>query len=331
MGTLVKPFTYANGTVIDATELNSNLDTLYTGINGNIDTANIAANGVGTSKIADDAVTTAKILAANVTTAKIADSNITTAKIADANVTTVKIANDAVNEDKIDWGTGAGQVSLDDVPNGSTSKLGQDCSTTGSPTFVAPTFTDFTNANHAHTGASSGGALSASAITSGTFADARIAASNVTQHQAALSIAESQIPDSGTLARLSQDETVTGSWLFPSTDPPAVANAANQKGFAKAWGTWADSLATFTSSYNVDSIASNTGDGLYQVLVDRDFASATNPNDWTVVCCATGGTGFDQIVTGYSDTVGQAEIQCYDVSSATTTDMSFGFVFYGDQ
>lgn len=40
--------------------------------------------------------------------------------------------------------------------------------------------------------------LAASQITSGTFADARIAASNVTQHQAALSIAASQIT-SGTL------------------------------------------------------------------------------------------------------------------------------------
>ena len=38
----------------------------------------------------------------------------------------------------------------------------------------------------------------ASDITSGTFADARIAESNVTQHQAALSITESQISDFGT-------------------------------------------------------------------------------------------------------------------------------------
>lgn len=40
-------------------------------------------------------------------------------------------------------------------------------------------------------------AAPATAITSGTFADARIAASNVTQHQAALTITESQISDLG--------------------------------------------------------------------------------------------------------------------------------------
>ena len=43
----------------------------------------------------------------------------------------------------------------------------------------------------------------ASDITSGTFADARIAASNVTQHQASLSITESQISDLGSYANLS--------------------------------------------------------------------------------------------------------------------------------
>jgi len=50
---------------------------------------------------------------------------------------------------------------------------------------------DFAAATHSH---------STSDITSGTFADARIAESNVTQHQAALSITESQISDLGTYA-----------------------------------------------------------------------------------------------------------------------------------
>lgn len=48
--------------------------------------------------------------------------------------------------------------------------------------------TDFATASHTHSTAD---------ITSGTFADARIAESNVTQHQAALSITESQISDLG--------------------------------------------------------------------------------------------------------------------------------------
>lgn len=57
-------------------------------------------------------------------------------------------------------------------------------------------------------------ALAASQITSGTFANARIAQANVTQHQAALTIAESQITDGSILARVASDETISGAWTF---------------------------------------------------------------------------------------------------------------------
>ena len=57
-----------------------------------------------------------------------------------------------------------------------------------------------------------GGTLAAdtSNITTGTFADARIAQSNVTQHQAALSITESQISDLGTYLTGNQTITLSG-------------------------------------------------------------------------------------------------------------------------
>ena len=40
-----------------------------------------------------------------------------------------------INDDQILWGSGPDQVSLDDVPNGVAVKLGQDASSSGSPTF----------------------------------------------------------------------------------------------------------------------------------------------------------------------------------------------------
>ena len=52
--------------------------------------------------------------------------------------------------------------------------------------------------------------LDAAKITSGTFADARIAASNVTQHQAALAITKSQVTDFDFFARTA----VTGTSSF---------------------------------------------------------------------------------------------------------------------
>lgn len=57
-------------------------------------------------------------------------------------------------------------------------------------------------------------AVTAAQVTSLTFADARIAQSNVTQHQAALSIAETQIPDGTLLARVAAAETWAAKQTF---------------------------------------------------------------------------------------------------------------------
>lgn len=57
-------------------------------------------------------------------------------------------------------------------------------------------------------------ALTTADIQSGTFANGRIAESNVTQHQTALTILESQITDAALLARNAGNETITGTWFF---------------------------------------------------------------------------------------------------------------------
>lgn len=54
----------------------------------------------------------------------------------------------------------------------------------------------------------------ASQLTSGTLPNARIQASGVTQHQASLSIAESQIADGAVFPRLGAAETITGVYTF---------------------------------------------------------------------------------------------------------------------
>ena len=84
-----------------------------------------------------------------------------------------------------------------------------------SPTIVTPTIASFTNATHNHQNATGGGTLDTAAIASGTFADARIAESNVTQHQAALSITESQISD--LQSYLLDGATLSTGLTFPNT------------------------------------------------------------------------------------------------------------------
>lgn len=66
----------------------------------------------------------------------------------------------------------------------------------------------------------------------GTIADALISQSSVTQHQGALTIAESQITDGSILARVAASETITGSWTFSNpviVGTPTASNHATTK------------------------------------------------------------------------------------------------------
>lgn len=160
-------------------------------------------------------------------------------------------------------------------------------------TLTAPTIADFTNMIHDHLDTDDGGTLSASAIVSGTFADVRIAASNVTQHQAALTIAESQITDGSLLARVGGNETITGTWTFsneiilPDVDPP-TANRLNRNGIVKAWAQFSitgSNTGTLNSSYNVSGFSVTSY--VPTITLDTDFAT----DEWAVVGSTNGGGG----------------------------------------
>lgn len=119
--------------------------------NNAVTTVKILDANVTTEKLADDAVTTDKILDANVTTEKLADDSVTKDKLnsnvageflsqnlsgsldvlvetsefvnvdnkitlATEGVTTSKIADSAITEDKVDFGTGPGQISSQSIP-----------------------------------------------------------------------------------------------------------------------------------------------------------------------------------------------------------------------
>jgi len=82
--------------------------------------------------------------------------------------------------------------------------------------------------------------VAASQVTSGTFADARIAQSNVTQHQAALTIAETQITNGSVLARVADNENISGNWAFNGT----VSGQTPTNGAHLVTKDYADALAT---------------------------------------------------------------------------------------
>lgn len=60
MPLVTKANTFTNGTTADATQVNSDFDTLYNLVNGQLDTANIAPNGVQSSNLGSEAVIPAK-------------------------------------------------------------------------------------------------------------------------------------------------------------------------------------------------------------------------------------------------------------------------------
>ena len=82
MGTVTQPFTETDGAIGEASSINRYTSDLYTVVNGNLDSANIAASGVAAVNIQDSAITTAKIAGSAVTTSSIADNAVTFNKFA---------------------------------------------------------------------------------------------------------------------------------------------------------------------------------------------------------------------------------------------------------
>jgi hypothetical protein len=61
MGTISRTTTWSDGQILNAGDLNTELDTAYNEINGNLDSDNLANNAVNTAEITDNAVTKAKV------------------------------------------------------------------------------------------------------------------------------------------------------------------------------------------------------------------------------------------------------------------------------
>ncbi len=115
-----------------------------------------------------------------------------------------------------------------------------------------------------------------------------------------LSIEETQIPDGSILARVADNETITGSWVFPSADPPN-ANQLTRKSSLKGYAAINSSGTLFLDDFNV-ATGSKIGTGNYRITLDTVMASTTakigmvcslDPTAWAVYAHINSTSVFD--------------------------------------
>lgn len=204
-------FTAKTGTTIEGADFDSEFDEIATAVASKEDKANKGANngycGLGAGGLVDPtdlpaATESAQGAVELATTAEAVTGTDTARAVTPAGVTAVLAQNGGLLQDIagfsdpngdyfLFWDDSAGQVNYCGVGTGLTLGAGTTLAFDGN----------------------------ASNLSSGTIPDARIAVTGVTQHQASLSIAETQIADGSLLARVADAETISGGWTFS-----AVAN-----------------------------------------------------------------------------------------------------------
>lgn len=157
--------------------------------------------------------------------------------------------------------------------------------------FVSGNITQF-NATIAPAFSNCTGAVNVATQLAGSILDAQIQQSNVTQHQAALSIAETQIPNGTLLARLADNETITGNWTF--------------NGFLAEQGTISPaSFGTQQDNWNPAGLSTAT-----HIRVQ----TSANPTDVTGLVAQTGG----RRLTIHFVSVGGATLRLMNNSASST-------------
>jgi len=168
----------------------------------------------------------------------------------------------------------------------------------------------------------------ASAITSGTFADARIAQSNVTQHQAALSITESQISDLGNYIT-----DVSGDNLETLSNVTVTSNTSGEilKWNGSAWinNTLAEAGIQPAGAYlttESDTLATVTSRGASTGAAVTITNATTSTSDTTGALKVTGGVGIQENLS----VGGNAVIDGNLTVKGTTTSVNSNEVNIGD-
>jgi len=148
MAIVVKPYTFTNGTAADATEVNAVLDTLYTLVNGNLDTDNLAENSVDTAELVADSVNFTKI-----------DWGVGANQVDGTETIYWKISKGAANELNLNHAglTATRTMTFQDADDVVVGRATTD--SLSNKTLLSPSIANFINATHNHAILSTGGTV----------------------------------------------------------------------------------------------------------------------------------------------------------------------------
>ena len=197
-----------------------------------------------------------------------------------------------------------------------------------SPTIVTPTIASFANATHDHTDAAGGGTLSTSAIGSGTFADALISQSSVTQHEAAIDhdaltnfVANKHIDWTSTSSNLSTTGTATTGLLTVqvTTDNASVQQAVFKGGNRSTPADGDESYASFQLddstgnqaefarlTWEANDVTNTSKDGEMRLSVMKDNTLTT-----AIIFDETGFRTFDTALVNANYAIGGSEAKIH--------------------
>lgn len=186
---------------------------------------------------------------------------------------------------------------------------------------------DIVGANHTASGLTTGHVLQATGATTfgwqpldftdigGTIADAQVPETAVTQHEAALTILETQITDGALLARVGGNETITGSWTF--TDGTVTFDPGN----AQSWIDINTDLANYCGIHfqhnNLTAFEVSVDNGTNNFYIYRWNPDGTRLGPEIAIAQATGKVTIsnDLDITGFN--VGLTGINSHTAPTAT--------------
>lgn len=230
---------------------------------GAVDAAAIADGTVGTDELATGAVASVDILDATILAGDLADGAVTSAKILDATIVTADIATGGVaTADILDE-----TVASVDIADGTL--VNADVSASAAVDESKLAFATNDGSRHDHDPQDITGA--------GTFADALVAESNVTQHEAALSIAETQVPAGALLIRAGDAATgdVTGTFADGGVALEIAAGAVGTAEIADGGVASADVALDTLAAIDIATGAVTTAEVLNATLLAEDYADGS--------------------------------------------------------